>query len=501
MPFIDTVSLPANHQIDADVCVIGAGAAGLALASELAAGPRRVALLESGGLEPDATLQELNGGAIVGNPYVDLRAASLRQFGGTTNHWTAWIEPLDAIDFEARAWVPDSGWPFARAALQPFYDRAARFLRLGEHPFDLAAWGRATGAQPWKVDGVRTELVRIVAPQHRALGRVLHDTIQDARTVTAYLHATVLELVPDPAGRRVTHLRVRTGAGHEITARAHQFVLATGGIENARRLLLSSTVQRAGLGNGHDLVGRFFANHPTLSATIHLARPDIATTLYSPLPAQAATGHATLTLSPERQREARLLNLQCHLLRLGLPPPKLPVSPEEVQRPTHLAWVTADLQRLAAGSAPTAALLPTVTLNAIAETSPYADSRVRLGDDRDAYGQPRVVLDWRTRDTDAETILRGMRLLAANLGAAEIARVSVPSGRLRFGGSFHHLGTTRMHDDPRRGVVDARCRVHGVANLFVAGSSVFPTYGTVNPTFTIIALAFRLADHLKGLLK
>jgi choline dehydrogenase-like flavoprotein len=444
-------------------------------------------------------LQELNGGAVVGHPYVDLRTASLRQFGGTTNHWTAWVEPFDPIDFEARPWVPDSGWPVDRTALQPFYDRAAQFLRLGEHPFDVAAWERTTRAGAWQVDGLNTQLVRIVAPQHRRLGPLLHDSVHHAGNITVYLHATVLELVPDPDVRRVTHLRVRTGAGTEITVRARRFVLATGGIENARRLLLSSSVQRAGLGNGHDLVGRYFANHPALTLDLHLQRPDVGTPLYAPPPALAARGHATLTLAPAWQREHKLLNLQCHPWLLGTRPGAVPRDTQGMTPAAHLAWVTADLARLAAGAVPQTAFLRTLTATVIAETSPEPTSRVRLGDERDAFGQPRVVLDWRTRKSDPETIRLGVRVLAGALGAAGIARVSLPADALQFNGSFHHLGTTRMHTDPRRGVVDAHCRVHGLDNLFVAGSSVFPTYGTVNPTFTIIALAFRLAAHLKGL--
>ena len=140
---------------------------------------------------------------------------------------------------------------------------------------------------------------------------------------------------------------------------------------------------------------------------------------------------------------------------------------------------------------------------AIAEPTPNPESRVRLGELRDAFGQQRAVLDWRLRPEDSESVARTTRLLALEVGAAAVGRVRDLFPRLGFPslrtiGSHHHMGTTRMHRDPNRGVVDSDCRVHGLSNLFIAGSSVFPTFGTANPTLTIMALADRLADHLQG---
>jgi choline dehydrogenase-like flavoprotein len=126
-----------------------------------------------------------------------------------------------------------------------------------------------------------------------------------------------------------------------------------------------------------------------------------------------------------------------------------------------------------------------------------------LGDQRDALGLRRIRLDWRLAEADRRSLIAHVRNLATEFGALGIGRMRVDIGDPEswpavVSGGSHHMGTTRMHDDPRQGVVDRDCRVHGLANLYVAGGSVFPTGGAANPTLTIVALTLRLADHLKA---
>jgi choline dehydrogenase-like flavoprotein len=147
---------------------------------------------------------------------------------------------------------------------------------------------------------------------------------------------------------------------------------------------------------------------------------------------------------------------------------------------------------------------PLLAVSVVAEPAPNPDSQLRLGDERDALGQRRVVLDWRIAASDSISVRRTLEVVACELGASGLgrARILFPEdgfAELDPTGSHHHMGTTRMHRDPNEGVVDANCRVHGISNLFVAGSSVFPTFGTANPTYTLLALAFRLSDHLQRL--
>jgi choline dehydrogenase-like flavoprotein len=507
MAIIDGRTLPDGHQIEADLCIIGAGAAGLTIARELAGRAATVAILESGGLEPDASIQNLNAGEVAGVPYVPLEHASLRGLGGTTHHWTAWVRPLAAIVFEPRPWIPHSGWPIGARDLAACYDRALRFLKVPESAFDVGRLTRQGGPRPWRFSGdeVTTEVLHIVAAENRPFAARLRRLLESERNLRVHLFATVLEIRPDPEVRRVVQLQVGTPEGKRFTARARYYVLAGGAIENARLLLLSNGVQAAGLANGKDLVGRFFANHPTADGLqVQPARADLAPAFYGRRPQRAGASYAYLAPSEELQKRARLPRVRFQLRsspgpgtrrRSELSPAG--ADPEELRR--SLARVLADLEECAGADARDAAP-PAVALSAVYEPFPEPDNRVRLGDARDAFGQRRAVLEWRFGEDFRDRARRCLVTFATALARSGIGRLRVPALDLQCQATFHHMGTTRMHPDPSRGVVDAACRVHGIDNLFIAGASVFPCYGVANPTLTIMALASRLADHLRGLL-
>jgi choline dehydrogenase-like flavoprotein len=495
MPFVDARELPDGHRIEADLCIVGAGAAGLAIASELVGGPLRVALLESGGLEPDPASQDLNRGEIVGHPHAPLEASALRQFGGTTNHWTAFVRPLTPIAFEPRPWLEHGGWPLRAADLASYGERAARFLGLPPRPFDVSAWD--AGAPAWRFASGRvvTQVTQIVAESRRRLGPVAREWIEKATNTSVHLFANALELRTDPDRRRVLEARVGTLGGKRFAARARAFVLAAGGIGNARLLLLSSSVQAAGLANENDLVGRFYANHPeALVGELLTGNPRARAALYTMRPHAAGHAVGVLSLSEAVEREAELPNVEFRVVPTALDPGSAPGFQASLGRVTRAMDGGSP-----AGRPPRLSLF---RLKAVAEPAPNPASRVTLGDARDAFGQRRARLDWRLSDRDAAGIHRALAVFAREVGAAGIGRVrpTFPPalGAITGLGSFHQMGTTRMHADPKRGVVDADCRAHGLANLFVAGSSVFPTYGAVNPTFTLIALALRLADRLRA---
>jgi choline dehydrogenase-like flavoprotein len=526
----DARELPEGHRIEADLCIVGAGAAGLALADALRGAPLRVAVLESGGKEPDAAMQSLCAGSQVGIQDFPLDATRLRALGGTTNHWTAWTHPLDPLDLEPRAWVPHSGWPLRAAELAPLYERAGRFFGLPERPFDVAAWEDGEGVRAWRFAGgsVASRIVQIVPPERRRLGQTLRAGLEAAPNVELYLHASVLELVPDAGQRRVEHLALRTPEGRRFEARARAYVLAAGGIENARLLLLSTRASPAGLGNDRDLVGRFFQNHPEQGRAVDLLATPRApgAGFYAMRPARGALVVGAFALAERIQRQEQLMNCGFRIERtLALrrrgagPAPEAgadgaPASPgqrdgeDALDAPLRRVAFDADGSGGQGGALAQAAVAPEPALHVLrlhAEPAPNPESRVRLGDHRDAFGQRRVVLDWRLSDADSRSVRRTLERLAREWGAAGFGRARSRFPAAGFAdfdprGSFHHMGTTRMHDDPNQGVVDRDARVHGVANLWIAGSSVFPTYGTVNPTLTIVALTLRLADHLRGAL-
>lgn len=475
---LDARSLARDASFETEVCVIGAGAAGITLARELSGRPFRVTLLESGGFEEDPATQDLYRGRIFGRHYFQLDVCRSRRFGGSTNCWQGLCRPLDPIDFEVREWVPHSGWPFGADALRPYYERAQEALLLERFDYEGASW--ALPDRPplaFRGEDIRSGVFQVAANR---LGEIHRQELEKARGVDTYLFANVTGIEAD--GRRIARVRVATLDGNAFTVRARHFVLATGGIENARLLLVS------GLGNEHDLVGRFFMEHPHVVAGVFLpSSAALSLDFFRARPQGRVQVAGYLATSEVAQRRERLLG-SCAFLA------------QEAQLPAFeqdLARVLLEMDRPDAEPSPRALFF----MNEL-EQAPNPASRVKLAPEKDALGMPRAQLEWRLSGIDKQSARRTQEILARALGGAGLGRLQVLLSEddhnwpPELGGGRHHMGTTRMHEDPKRGVVDADGRVHGLDNLYLAGSSLFPTAGAANPTLTLVALALRLADHL-----
>jgi choline dehydrogenase-like flavoprotein len=478
----------APHPVETDLCIVGAGPAGLTLASCFEASPVRVCVLESGGLEPDAGTQALARAENAGLPYYPLDGNRRRAFGGSLHLWAGWCRPLDEIDFTARPWVPDSGWPLQRDDLLPYYGRAHVTLGIREHAYGVEVWETARRAARLRFasNDLDTRIYQLAEPAF--LLRTARPALERSQTIAVHLHATAIELRTDTSGRLVTAAAVGTLDGQRYSVRARHYVLAAGGVENARLLLLSNPPH--GLGNDHDLVGRCFMEHLHFpDATLALTGRGIA----GSLPYVAPGGSVAARLYPPPSVQGREQILNCNAM--------LDAAPAGFRH-----RVLAALGRPLPGRAPghptgrTDRLVLSYTL----EQAPNRSSRVLLSHERDALGMNRVKLDWRTSDLDQLTTDRFRALLArafrdAGLGVLRPARGDEWPPPPLQGLRGHHMGTTRMHTDAHCGVVDPDCRVHGIDNLFVAGSSVFPASGAGTPTVTIVALAHRLGDRLKSM--
>lgn len=486
---IDARSIESGSVREADVCIVGAGAAGITLARELADGPLRVALLESGGLEADAETQELARGRVYGRPYFTLDAARTRRFGGSTWCWHGLCRPLEASDFAQRDWVPESGWPFGIEELLPYYERAQQVIGLEAFDYGHERWSDDDRV-PFDLGDEFESRVFQVSP--RRFGVAYRDEVTRATNVDTYLFANLTSFAARRKGGRVDAARVATLTGRRFELRARLFVLAAGGIENARLLLVSNDVQAQGLGNGHDLVGRYFMEHPhVVAGGLLRASQQLPVDFYRARDSDRIQVAGLLMPSPALQQREGLLSFGAFLA----PSADLP------EFEGALASVVAGMDR--PGEPPTRQAF--FFMNAC-EQAPNPASRVRLDDQVDALGVPRVRLEWRLSSLDRESLRRGHELLARALGRAGIGRFQVmleadesawPPG---MAGGRHHMGTTRMHERPERGVVDPDSRVHGLENLYVAGSSVFPTSGSSNPTLTIVALGLRLAARIREVL-
>jgi len=523
---LDGRSIANGSVLDADICVIGAGAAGITLALELAGKSLSVVVLESGGLDPEADTQSMYRGEITGLPNYPLDACRLRYFGGSTGHWGGWCRPFDPIDFQQRDWVPGSGWPISYQELAKYYPRAQEICQIGDANYDASGWDLSGApALPLAGGDVLTRLIQFSLPIR--FGTVYRETIDKAKNVRVLLHSNLTDIELAANGQRVESLKVATLAGGRFSVRAKQVVLATGGIENARVLLACNRTMKNGIGNDRDQVGRHFMDHIQLDCAqllpldaktnFDLYQLNSRHTKRQPLGRQAppvgVMGY--LALSEALQRRARLVNYSANVHLSYWSDYFLHVNnPDNSDKS---AWrVTVDAMEtiwenlkeatdMAMERLPGREKKQFYKIQATQEQAPNPNSRVTLATERDALGMPRAQLDWRLSDVDRYTLTEALKHIAGALGASGLARVHVPADFTKeelpayMRGSWHHYGTTRMSADPRTGVVDSNCKVHGIANLFVAGCSVFPTSGNGNPTLSIVAMSARLAEHLQSM--
>ena len=496
--FIDARTIPAGTVLEPDLAIVGGGPAGISLALALANTRIRTVLLESGGMTFDAKTQALYQGTRTGAPYVTLDASRLRYLGGSTNHWGGWSRPLDEIDFEERSWLPHSGWPFKRKEIERYFPHAQTLCEVGPFIYDKA--DRAAVAMgpllPLGPGGVATRWFQFskmrgsVLPTH--FGDRYAEDLKRISRLSVYLHANVTRLGMDASGAKIEQLDIATLSGRKFKIKPKITVLAVGAIENARLLLASNDVVPTGVGNTHDMVGRFFADHPIPrdTATLVVFGGAVAPYYTDIQTIRGAIMRAGLFPSDDFRRSHAVMG-----------------SSITIENKTELD----DLGKAAlAASAAALGIAPdnaqAYSLGCGLEITPDPDRRLMLGTETDALGMPKLKLHMKIADTDFAHFRQTLKELARQLlvSRAGLLRLNLKTRSEWLDGldwGNHHMGTTRMHIDPRSGVVDANSQVHGVPNLFVAGSSIFPNYGAANPTMNLVALTLRLADHLRGVLR
>ncbi|HTD98327.1 MAG TPA: GMC family oxidoreductase [Mucilaginibacter sp.] len=502
---IDARTLPDHTLIEGDICIIGAGAAGISIALEWINTPYKVILLEGGGFEYESQMQDLYKGKTTGQRYYPLESARLHYFGGTTGHWAGFCSPFDPIDFKKRDWVPHSGWPIQREELDPFYERAHKNLDLGPYEYDAKYWQAKDPTMvslPFEPDTVFNKIWQFSPPTR--FGDKYKDTIIKAPNIHLYTYANVTNITANEHASTIKEVTVKNFAGKEHTVKAKYFVVACCAIQNARLLLSSNKQAPNGLGNDHDVVGRYFMEHLEIkSAEMWLPKAD-PLKLYA-IDFGRTKARAELAISETKQREYKILNGTASF------------TPLEVAKnqPAFIDLWTADTAQRAKNFADFIKREEkgknknghkAYQLFTRLEQAPNPSSRITLDTDTDALGMRRAMLHWELTPLEKRSIRAIYEIIGQQVGIASKGRVRLleylqdendNSWPEFTGGGWHHMGTTRMGTDPKQSVVNSNCKVHGISNLFMAGSSCYVTAAAPNPTLTLVALTLRLSDHLK----
>lgn len=514
----DARTFPANQTFEADLCIVGAGAAGIAIAREFIKSGVKVILLESGGLDFDHRTQLLYRGKVTGRNFTPPEFTRRRQFGGSTATWFGRCYPLDDGDFKKHDWLPFSGWAISASELRPYYEKANPLFELDTYEYDQ------------KSEDTKTliDLKRFSISPPTRFGGKYRDELSKAKNVQVFLYANAVHIQLHQDGSQVSAICCSTLQKNTFSVKSTFHILAMGGLETTRLLLASRDVQTNGIGNQQDLLGRFFMDHVSFfdgaitTDPAHLPKElfkidysiqqkNLGTVLAVGLTDAYREKHKMLNAcgffvkrSAHKiedlffSKEMQDLIYIADMLRHTVPPSPMvlknmarsifnirtlaPALKNRFMRQTHSSYYGLKIQL---------------------ECVPNPESRLTLADQRDSLGMPRLNLNWKLSQQDLDSYQRFR--IAMFEGLAKMGLPVRPINHdldaegwpVSMVPSKHHMGTTRMHKDMKQGVVDEHCRVHGIHNLYIASSSVFPTSGMANPTLTIVALALRIADKVK----
>ena len=518
---IDLNALEPRAPIRGDVCIVGCGAVGMAMARELMRHSVDTVLVDGGAATDELRTQALYDCEIVGLPFGGAMDGRFRVLGGSTTRWGGQALPMDPIDFERRDWVAHSGWPIELEAVSTHYPRVAEYMRVddGDYAETLA---QKLGAAPPPVDAniLRYHFSKW-APRPSLRELYLAD-FSRANNLRLYTHANVTRIDLASGGAAVKSLTVRSFEGASVQVEARYFVLAAGGIENARLLLANTHQVPAGVGNERDVVGRFLQDHPTARAgTITSTNPRALQRAFNAFYLRGRKYAVRLSATESFQRAHQTLNLSSGITFEAPPDSGVAALKSAYRRLAGRGEQGSLLCELSAVARSATSLARPVyeylvnrrqyipgasyVVHVISEQEPDPSSRITLTHSVDALGMPKARIDWRLQPSAERSIrlfARALKREFDRLGLGTLTLAPWIDDR-QTGGlpyikeAYHHIGTTRMHYDPRRGVVDHACKVHQLDNLYIAGTSVFPTGGHSNPTFTALALSFRTCDELR----
>ena len=527
---IDARKITTGETINCDVCIVGAGAAGITLANELCDQGMEVILLESGGMKFEKDTQDLNKGDVDLTVHGPLEEYRRRRFGGATTAWGGRCVPFDEVDFEPRAYVPYSGWPITKRDLDPYYTRAHVYCDIGAYTYQIKDVIPNPACQKsiipnFESEDISVDKLYLFSPPTN-FGKKYLDKFKSSINIKTFIYANCLKIVTVQEGNNVSHLKVASLRKNDFSVYAKQYILAMGGLEVTRLLLLSNDVHSKGIGNQYDLLGRFYMCHISHNVEVEFTSTDIIWDYEKT--SEGAYCQRAITIKPDKQLDDKLLNQRAFIERPNISNPEHEngvfsatyLAKGLLKKETayhhlfkHIKNIVFDFNNVVDFSDKwikhriiSEIKLPSVLLKSDAniysiridsEQAPNPDSRVNLSDKIDLFGLNRLKVDWQHTELDVQSLIKSSQLIGQALNKCGVGQMRVWQNLIPRPLAGHHIGTTRMACTPYRGVVDDNCKVYGLNNLYIASSSVFATSSYANPTLTIVAIAIRLADYIK----
>jgi choline dehydrogenase-like flavoprotein len=525
---IDLDQEVAGRSFRSDVCVLGAGIAGLVLAHKLATRGVKVHLLEGGGLEPEQRSQTLFDAEIAGDRYTGANDGRSRVFGGTSTQWGGQLLPFTDDVFSPRPGMPSHPWPIGAAEIEPYSSDVLAIMGVNALPFDSGLLPALGHPLVQFGDAVRLRFSKWAPFTRRNLANSLGRQCIAHPNVTVFTHANAMTVDLDESSDRAASVTAKNYAGVSHTFAADHFCVCLGTIESSRLLLASPGPNGIAVGNQHDQIGRYFHDHLSLRAAVfggpardrllrklgpfyvegtsHTCKLEASDELRTRMGLPAAMAHFVID-EPPHSGAAAVRNLLKSVQQGKLSEAvqaNIVAAMRGIGDIAQLAWQSRIHRRRAVSRR------ARVYLNIDLEQVPRAEDRIRLSETRDVLGQRKPIVDWHIGRQERDTARRFAEVVHAELERLHLAPLAWMTGVLEDGpaaipiamsDTFHPMGGLRMGNHPQSSVVDRDLKLHGVANLHVASCAVFPSGGSSNPTFTLMALTLRLADRLTALLQ